>query len=116
MTASSQKSDSMPFFPQGAARTAAATALPKELLDTYEQANRAWLARVKSEVDLWTGLGKKLSATRSAPEAIQAYQDCVAQRMRMAAEDAQKMSEDCQRFTQKILRSLSSNGLAGESS
>ncbi len=116
MTASSKKSDSTPFFSQGAVQTAATTALQKELLDTYEQANRAWLARVKSEVDLWTELGKKLSTTRSAPEVMQAYQDCVAQRMRMATEDAQKMSEDCQRFTQKIVRSLSPNGWTGESS
>jgi endonuclease YncB( thermonuclease family) len=35
--------------------------MQKELLDVYEQASRAWLARVKSEVDLWAELAAKLS-------------------------------------------------------
>ena len=103
----------MPFFKLG--QDAAITNLQKELADAYEQANRAWLARVKTEVDLWSQLGTKLMATRSAPEALQVYQECLAQRMRMAAEDGQKLSEDCQKFTQKITRSLS-NGWKGGSS
>jgi hypothetical protein len=79
----------------------------KDLVVADEQASQAWLARVKSEVDLWTQLGTRLMATRSPPEAMQAYQECLAQRMRMAAEDGQKMSEDCQKFAQKIAGSLS---------
>jgi hypothetical protein len=35
----------------------------RNLLDTYEQLGRTWLARVQSEVDLWTGLAAKLAAT-----------------------------------------------------
>ena len=107
------KPGAMPFFKPG--QDEAITNLQKELADTYEQANRAWLARVKTEVDLWSQLGTKLMATRSAPEALQIYQECLAQRMRMAAEDGQKLSEDCQKFTQKITRSLS-NGWKGGSS
>jgi hypothetical protein len=44
--------------------------MQKELLDAYEQASRAWLARVKSEVDLWTELTANLTATRFLPEAL----------------------------------------------
>lgn len=87
----------------------------KELADAFEQANRAWAARVKAEVELWTQLGTKLLATRSAPEALQTYQQCLAQRMRMAMEDAQKASEDYQKLTQKMSRLVSGGG-AGESS
>lgn len=112
----SMKSGSMPFLNLGAGQSEAMTTLQKELLDAYEQANRAWLARVKSEVDLWSQLGMKLMATRSAPEALQAYQECLTQRMRMAAEDGQKISEDCQKFTQKIAKSLSNGGWKGQSS
>lgn len=89
--------------------------LQKDLVEAYEQANRAWLARVKAEVDLWTQLGTKLMATRTPPEALQVYQECLAQRMRMAAEDGQKLTEDCQKFTQKITHSLS-NGWGPEGS
>ena len=100
----------------GAGQSEAMTNLQKDLLDGYEQANRAWLARVKSEVDLWSQLGTKLMATRSAPEALQAYQECLAQRMRMAAEDGQKISEECQKFSQKISKSLSNGGWKGQGS
>jgi hypothetical protein len=84
--------------------------MQKELLDVYEQASRAWLARVKSEVDLWSDLATKLSATRSMPEALESYQKFVTQRMQMAAEDGRQLVEDCQKMTQKMTRSLSSTG------
>jgi len=81
--------------------------MQKELLDAYEQASRAWLARVKSEVDLWSELTTKLAGTRSVPDALGAYQECVAQRMQMAAEDGRRLSDDCQKVLQTITRSLS---------
>jgi hypothetical protein len=83
--------------------------MQKELLDAFEQANRAWLARVKSEVDLWSGLATKLAATRSLPEALGTYQECVTQRMQMAAEDGRRMSDECQKFLQKFTQQ-STNG------
>jgi hypothetical protein len=65
--------------------------LQRELLEAYEQASRAWLARVQSEADLWSRLAMKLQATRSVPEAMQAYQGCISQRMQMAAEDGRRL-------------------------
>jgi hypothetical protein len=87
--------------------------LQKELLEAYEQASRAWLARVKSEADLWSGLAAKLTATRSIPEALESYQKCVAQRMQMAAEDGRQLFEQCQNVTQKITRALSNGRPTG---
>jgi Phasin protein len=84
--------------------------MQKELLDVYEQASRAWLGRVKSEVDLWSELAAKLSATRSMPEALDSYQKFVTQRMQMAAQDGRQLVEDCQKIAQKMTRSLSGNG------
>jgi len=43
---------------------------------------------------------------RSVPEAMQAYQECISQRMQMAAEDGRRLSEDCQKIMQKITTSL----------
>jgi hypothetical protein len=81
--------------------------MQKELLAAYEQASRAWLARVKSEVDLWSEFAAKLGSTQSVPEILQTYQKCVAQRMQMAAKDGRQLFEECQKITQKIGRSMS---------
>jgi hypothetical protein len=72
--------------------------MQKELLDAYEQASRAWLARVKSEVDLWTGVDRQADGHPFLPEALGTYQECVTQRRQMAAEDGRRMSEECQNF------------------
>jgi hypothetical protein len=96
----------MSIFKLGKERTDAMLATQNELLETYEQASRAWLARVKSEVDLWSELAKKLTATRSVPEAMQSYQECVSKRMQMAAEDVRRLSEECEKVMHKVTRSM----------
>jgi len=58
---------SITFLNLGKDQTEAMLNMQKELLDAYDQSSRAWLARVKSEGDLWSELAKKLSETRSAP-------------------------------------------------
>jgi Phasin protein len=103
------------FFKFGQERTEAMATMQKELLEAYEQASRAWLARVKSEVEFWNELAAKLSASKSAPEAFETYRDSVTHRMQMAAEDGQRLMQDCQAVTQKITRSLS-NGWPTQSS
>ena len=67
--------------------------MQKELLETFEQASRGWLARVQSEVNLWSDLGTKLTSSHSVPDALEAYQKFVAQRMQMAAEDGRQLFE-----------------------
>jgi hypothetical protein len=62
---------------------------------------------MQSEVDLWTGLAAKLTATRSVPEAVAAYQECVTQRMKMAAEDGQRLAEECQKGMNRISQVMS---------
>lgn len=103
------------FSKLGKEQTEATLAVQKELLEAYERASQTWLARVKSEVDLWSELASKLAATRSVPEALQAYQECVAQRMKMAAEDGQRLSEESQKIVSRITRSLSSGWPTGSS-
>jgi hypothetical protein len=91
---------STPFLQMG--QTEAMLGTHKELLDAYEQTSRAWLDRVKSEVELWSALATKLAGARSAPEALELYQKCLAQRMQMAAEDWRRLSDDCQKVMQTI--------------
>jgi hypothetical protein len=95
------------MFGMGKDQTDAMVNMQKELLSAYEQASRSWLARVKSEVDLWTELAEKLGKTQSLPEALGAYQQCVAQRVQMAAEDGRRLFEDYQALMQKITRPMS---------
>jgi hypothetical protein len=95
-------------FNFGEGRADALVNLQRELLKAYEQAGRAWLARVQSELDLWSQLAAKLPTTRSLPEAMQAYQG-----MQMAADDGRRLSEDCQKIMQKITTSLSNGSPAG---
>ena len=93
------------FFGQG--HSEAMLNMQKELLEVYEQVSRAWLARVKSEAELWSELAAKLTATHSIPEGLAVYQKCVAQRMQMAAEDGRALFDECQKIAQKLGRPLS---------
>ena len=91
------------FLKAGKEQTGAMVAMQNELLKAYERASCDWMARAKSETDLWSNLAAKLMATRSIPEALESYQNCVAQRMQMAAEDGRRLLEECQKITQKSL-------------
>ena len=86
-------------------RTEAMLRLQKELLDMYDQASRDWLAQLKSETELWSGLATKLAETRSVPDAIKSYQEWISQRVEMAVADAQRLSDECGTILQKINRS-----------
>jgi len=85
--------------------TEAMLRLQKELLELYDQASRDWLAQLKSEAELWSGLATKLAGTRSVPDAIKSYQEWISQRVEMTAADAQRLSDECGTIMQKINRS-----------
>jgi putative heme degradation protein len=93
--------------PTGKDQTESMLNTQKELFDAYEHASHLWLTRVKSELDLWSELATRLAATRSAPEAIVVCQESVAQRVRMAAEDGQRLIDEWQEITGIVTRSLS---------
>jgi Phasin protein len=99
----------------GKEQSAAMLGMQKELLDAYEHASRAWLARAKAEADLWSELATRLSASKTFPDALGAYQQCVSQRMQMTAEDARRLFEECQKITQKITQPLSGGWSSGSS-
>jgi hypothetical protein len=105
-TATTGKADTQSFLNWGQERTEAAMGLQKELLAAYEEASRAWLARVQSEVALWSDLASKLTATRTVPEALETYSKCVSERMKMAADDGRLLADEAQKITQKITKSL----------
>jgi hypothetical protein len=91
----------------GEAQTEAMMAMQKDLVDAYEQISRAWLARLQSEAELWQELAAKVSGSRSVPDALGAYQQCVAQRMQIAADDGRRLLEDSQKIMGTVARSMS---------
>jgi hypothetical protein len=99
----------------GQHQTATALNLQKAILESCEQASRAWIDRVQSEISLWSDLASKLSGTKSIPEAFETYTKCVSQRMQMAADDGRRLVEEAQQITQKLTQSLG-NGRPGMTS
>jgi hypothetical protein len=77
----------------------AAIALQKDVLQGYAQFNREWLACMQTEVTLWSDLVRKLSATASLPEAVDAYAKCVSQQMQVAAEHSQHLLSGYHKMT-----------------
>ncbi len=98
------------LFNWGQGRTDAALALQKELLESYDQATRTWLARVQSEVSLWSELATKLTATHTVPEALEAYSKSISERMKMAADDGRRLADEAQQITRTITKSLGNGG------
>ena len=100
------------FLQFGRQQTDAMLNVQKELLEAYEEASRAWVARVKSEVEMWSELATKLSTTRSIPEGVDAYRDCISHRMQMAVEDGQRLFVNGQKIIAAMTASL--NGKTGK--
>ena len=84
----------------------ASATLQRELLEVCERTSRAWLDRVKSDLDVWLGLIAKFAATGSIPEVMSAYQKLVVERVQKNAEDAKQLLDDCQKITDLITLSL----------
>jgi hypothetical protein len=63
------------------------------LLDTVEQFNRAQLAHVKREMDLASEFVGKVTAARSVPDVMGAYQDWVSKRMALSRKTAESCSK-----------------------
>jgi len=110
VSTAASKTDAPAFLNWGQERTEAALALQKDLLAAYDEASRTWLARLQSEVALWSDLATKLGATRTVPEALEAYAKCVSQRMKMAADDGRLLADEAQQIAQKITKSLGNGG------
>jgi len=89
----------------GKERTEAMIHVQQELLDAYQQASKAWVDRVQSEVKFWSDLAGKLAASRSIPEGMATCSDSIAQRLQMAAEDGRRLFEDGQKMIATVTAS-----------
>jgi hypothetical protein len=89
--------------------------IQKELFDRFEEFNRAWFTRAKSEASLVSDFVTKVTAARSAPETATACQECMDKRMELLAEDSRRLFDDSQKFFQMGTQFLV-NGSAGDGS
>jgi hypothetical protein len=100
------------FVQMGGKPLEALIKMQMELLDSFDEANRAWVARVRLQAVLGVELFNKLTAARSMPAAAAAYRECMNQHLDMLAEDGRRILEDSKR----LLRSstgLFANGASG---
>ena len=84
----------------------AAFAMQRELLDTFEQMNHAWFARVQSEIDLAAEFIGKVAETRSIPDVATACQECISRQLEMFTEDSRRMLADGERLLRAGTRRL----------
>jgi hypothetical protein len=88
--------------------------MQKQILDSFDEANRAWLSRTRLEAALAAELFNKLTAARSMSAVAAAYRECMNRQLDMLAEDGRRMLDD----SKKLLKSSSglfSNGSTGVS-
>ena len=80
----------------------------------FEEANRHWIERAKSEAEFASELMAKLVNARSAPDATAIYQEWATQRMQRLAEDSQKFFADSQKVVSAWIKLPSDVGQAAK--
>jgi hypothetical protein len=75
-----------------------------EFLSTCERFAKVWNERAQSEGEVRDDLRRALAGTGSLEEALRAYGENAAQRMRMALEDAQRIFEEHQTIAARFSR------------
>ena len=90
----------------------AITRAQSEALDNFQEMNQQWLDRIQAEASLASELASKLTAARSVPDAITAYQNWGSRRFEMMAEDTKHLWDDTQKFMQVSARVLQSQGVS----
>jgi hypothetical protein len=77
-----------------------------ELLEKLQEMNGQWFNRAQSEANLASELASKLTAARSIPDAMTAYQEWTSRRFEMMAEDNKHLLADVQKFMEAATRLL----------
>jgi sugar-specific transcriptional regulator TrmB len=83
-----------------------------EFLNTLEEMNREVMSRMAAEVERGVKLSTRLSAARSLPDAVAAYQEWISEVVNARSEDARRFMANSQKFMTTSTRFLS-NGWSG---
>jgi hypothetical protein len=82
-----------------------------ELVEKLQEMNRQWFDRAQSEANLASELASKLTAARSIPDAMAAYQEWASRRFEMMAEDGKHLLADTQKLTEAATHLLPNGSL-----
>ena len=80
-----------------------------EMLDELQEANRHWLDRFQSEVNLASEYASKLSSARTIPDAMAVSRDWATRYFQMLAEAGKLFADDTRKFMETGAR-LFANG------
>ena len=84
----------------------AITETQREFFETLAKMNQRWLDRATAEAKVASDLGSKLSAARSVPDAVEAYQQWMTDRTKTLTVDSQQFVTDCQTLMREAARLL----------
>ena len=102
------------FAQMGGKPVEALVEMQKQLLDSFDEANRAWLARARLEATLGIELVNKLTTAHSIHAVASAYAECMSRHLDMLAEDGRRMLDDSKRLLKSGTR-VFTNGSSGPS-
>jgi hypothetical protein len=89
---------SSPFGEIGTRSIISGLRLQKEMLGVLSDIGQQWFSRATSEAELALKLPNKLTAARSMPDALSAYQEWLGEWMSMFGEDSRRFMSDSRRI------------------
>ncbi|HTV35126.1 MAG TPA: hypothetical protein VMF12_01745 [Xanthobacteraceae bacterium] len=98
---------SPPFGEMGTHGITAGLRLQKEMIELLSEMSREWYARATSEAELAMGLSNRLTAARSVPDALSAYQEWLNEWMGMFGEDSRRLVSDGRKLMEASARCFS---------
>jgi Phasin protein len=80
-----------------------------EFIKTFEEMSRAVMSRATAEIELGVKLSQKLTAARSLPDVVSAYQEWLSEEMNARSEDARRFMSNGQKFITTSTRLFSND-------
>jgi hypothetical protein len=93
-----------PFGEMGTRGITAGLRLQTEMIELLSEMSREWFARATSEAELAMGLSNRLTAARSVPDALSAYQEWLNEWMGMFGEDSRRLVSDGRKLMEASAR------------
>jgi hypothetical protein len=87
-----------PFADVGSSNVAARLRLQKEMIGVLSDISQDWFARATAEADLALRLPNRLTAARSVPDAITAYQEWFGEWVARCSEDSRRLFSDSEKI------------------
>jgi hypothetical protein len=99
------------FSDMGRQRVEEFVNMQKNLLDRFQETHDHWCDRAQKETSLASEFASKLTASRSIPEAVAAYQEWTGQHFDLMAKDGMHLFDDAQKFVDTCTRFMSNGGM-----